>query len=66
MEQTTQEKLQILEEKIDTILASVEKTRKYITITVWVTAIMFVLPLAALLFIVPKAINEYASLLNSL
>lgn len=55
-----------MEKKIDAVYASVEKTRKYFQVVVWVTIAMVVLPLLALIFVVPTFIRMYTSTLNSL
>lgn len=47
--------------KIDAVFTSVEKTRKYMLISVWVTVIMLVLPLIIGIFVVPYFINSYLS-----
>ena len=66
MEPNIQTKLAELEAKVDAIYTSVEKTRRYFQITMWVTIAMVVLPLVALLFIVPAFIRSYASALEGL
>lgn len=60
---------QLLDEqnkKMDTIYASVEKTRKYMLWTIIVTVVLFVLPLFAAAFIVPSVIGNYMSSLSEL
>ena len=52
--------------KIDAIYKSVEKTRKYFQMIFWVTIILFVLPLIALIFIVPSFMNTYTNALGGL
>jgi len=47
------------DQKIDEILASVKTTEKYFKTTLIVTVVMFVLPLLALLFIIPAFIASY-------
>lgn len=64
MDSEIQQKLSKLGEKVDAIWVSVEKTRKYFLITMWVTVITFVLPLIILAFIIPSFISSYASTLN--
>lgn len=66
MEPNIQTKLAELEAKVDAIYTSVEKTRRYFQITMWVTIAMVVLPLVALLFIVPAFIRSYTSALEGL
>ena len=45
--------------KIEAIYTSVEKTRKYFLTTMWITIIMFALPLLGLLIIIPMFISSY-------
>ncbi|NTV44464.1 MAG: hypothetical protein HGA67_02085 [Candidatus Yonathbacteria bacterium] len=47
-----------LEMKLDAIYASTEKTRKYFQWTLIATALLFILPLIAMLFILPSAISN--------
>jgi hypothetical protein len=57
MEPNLNERLMVLEEKLDSIWRSVEKTRRYFQITMWVTLAVVVLPLLGLIFIVPAMIS---------
>ena len=57
-------KLENQEGKIDEIYKSVEKTRKYFLVIVWVTVIAFVLPLIGLIFAVPSFLSSYSELLS--
>jgi len=66
MEPNIQTKLSELETKIDAVHVTVEKTRRYFQITMWVTIAMVVLPIIALLFIIPAFINSYTSALEGL
>ncbi len=59
-------KLEEQDKKIDAIFTSVEKTRKYFLVTMWVTVIMFVLPLLGLFFIIPMFLNSYLGALEGL
>ena len=43
--------------KIDAIYKSVEKTRKYFLIIIWISIICFVLPLIGLFFVLPSFIS---------
>lgn len=52
--------------KIDAIYKSVEKTRKYFLIMTWVTIIVIVLPIVALIFVIPMFLNSYANSLSGL
>ena len=66
MENDILTKLQAQEAKIDAIYTSVEKTRKYFLINMWVTIIMFVLPLVLLVIVVPMVIGSYLESLSGL
>jgi len=52
-------RLRLLEEKIDKIYISVEKTRKYFLWTTIITVALFVLPLVGLVFVLPQFFNYY-------
>jgi type IV secretory pathway component VirB8 len=66
MQPDTTQQLKQLEEKIDAIYISVEKTRRYFFWTMIITILVFVLPLIALAFVVPSFINTYTDTINSL
>jgi len=66
MEPNIQSKLTELETKIDAIHTSTEKTRKYLEITMWVTIAMVVLPILALMFIIPAFLRSYTATLEGL
>lgn len=51
-----------LEEKINAIYESVEKTRKYFLWTLIITLILFVLPIIALLFAIPSFLEIYTGI----
>jgi hypothetical protein len=53
-----------LEQKIDAIWASVEKTRKYFLWTMIGTVVAFILPLIGIAFVIPSFISNYTSTLN--
>lgn len=55
-----------LEQKIDAVYVSVEKTRKYFQVVMWVTIAMVVLPLIAMIFVIPAFINTYTTTLDGL
>ncbi len=50
--------------KIDAIYKSVEKTRKYFLMIIWITVIAVVLPLVAMMFVLPSFISNYTSALS--
>lgn len=53
-----------LEQKIDAIYVSVEKTRKYFFWTMVITIALVVLPAIGLVFAIPSFINSYPAELN--
>ncbi len=64
MEQETNKKLSELEEKIEKIYVSVEKTRKYFFWTMVITIVMLVLPAIGLIFAIPSFLNTYTQTLG--
>ena len=50
-------KLSELEAKIDAIYKSAEKTRKYFLWTLVLSVVVFVLPLIALIFVIPQFLS---------
>lgn len=66
MEQNIEQKISEMDKKINAIYVSVEKTRKYFLIIIWVTIIAFVLPLIGLAFVIPTFINTYLDAFNGL
>ena len=54
-------KLQEQEIKIDAMYASVEKLRKYFLWTLIITVAMVVLPLIAMMFVLPSVISSLTS-----
>ncbi|MDD4062290.1 MAG: hypothetical protein PHV25_00720 [Candidatus Pacebacteria bacterium] len=53
-----------IEEKLDAIYSSVEKTRKYFLATMIMTVAMIVLPLLGLVIVIPKIISSYMEILS--
>ena len=66
MDQEIKDRLDAQDAVLETILASVKKTQKYIMTSVWITILMFALPFLALLFVVPAFLRSYASSLEGL
>lgn len=64
MDQEIKNKLDEQSVKIDAIFLSVEKSRKYFLVTMWVTVLTIVLPMIGLLFFAPSFVNSYSSALN--
>ena len=57
-------KVEELDQKIDKIWRSVEKTRKYFLWTLIITLVVFFLPLIGLIFVIPQFLSIYTSILN--
>lgn len=66
MQPDIQKQIDELNKKIDEVYLSVEKTRKYFLWTLVVTLAVFVLPLIALVFIIPSFLSNYANAINVL
>ena len=66
MDVEIQKKLDEQDVKLDAIYKSVEKTRRYLLITAWVTVLVIVLPLIGLTFVLPSFISNYTNTLNTL
>jgi len=52
--------------KIDAIYKSVEKTRKYFLMIIWITVLAFVIPMIGLTFVLPSFLSNYTSSLSDL
>ena len=63
MEQDIQKKLEEQDAKLDAIFASVEKTRKYFLVVMWITIALVVLPAIGLIFAIPAFISTYSGVL---
>jgi hypothetical protein len=61
MEQDILNKLSEQEKKIDAIFVSTEKIRKYFLWTLIITAVTIVLPIIALIFLVPWMLSTLSS-----
>jgi len=61
MDEILKARLDAQDKKLDAIFESVEKTRKYLLVAMWVTIIAIVLPLLGLGIIVPTVLNTYMS-----
>jgi len=60
-DQEIRQRLDALQQKIDAVYVSAEKTRKYILTTVIVSVVVVVLPLIGLFFAIPSFISTYSS-----
>ena len=66
MEQEIIQKLKEQDEKINKIYISVEKTRKYMLWTGIITVAFIVIPLIAMMFVLPSFISSYTTNLQDL
>ncbi len=66
MEEETKKQFDEQRELLEAIYVSSEKTRRYFLWTLIVSLLVFVLPLLALLFIVPRFLSLYTSGLEGL
>ncbi len=66
MENEILTRLQAQDQKLDAIYISVEKTRKYFQLIMWVTLATVLLPLLGLLFAIPMFMSSYTSQLEGL
>ena len=57
MDEDLKNRLGEIEKKVDMLFSSVEKTRKYFLWTLIITAIVIILPLIALVFVIPQFLN---------
>jgi len=64
MDQELRTILTLQQQKIDTILASVEKTRKHARLVTWITILTLVVPMIGLALFGPAIVNSYISQLN--
>ena len=61
-EQQILQKLSELEEKLDNVYKSTERTRKYILWMFIISIVVVVLPLVGLIFVIPQFLNLYSDL----
>lgn len=66
MDQELQKRFDQQEAKIDAIYKSVEKTRKYFLMIIWITVLGVVIPMIGLAFVIPSFLSNYTSTLNDL
>jgi len=66
MDEELQKRFDNQEKKIDEIYKSVEKTRKYFLMIIWITVLAVVLPAIGLVFVLPSFLSNYTSSLNGL
>ena len=56
------QKIDALEQKIDAVYVSAEKTRKYLLTIIFVLVIAFALPLIGLFFAIPSFLSSYGDI----
>jgi type IV secretory pathway component VirB8 len=66
MDQELEQRFATLEEKINKIYISVEKTRKYFLWTLIISVALFVLPAIGLAFAIPAFLNNYVAPIQNL
>mgnify|MGYP001560727654 CR=1 FL=1 len=66
MDEELKKKIEEQGMKIEAIYKSVEKTRKYFLMMIWITIIAVVLPLIGLAFMLPSFFDNYVNSLNGL
>lgn len=64
MDNELKQLIEAQQKKIDAIYMTMEKIKKYMQWTLIGTLVFFVLPLIAMLFIIPFAISSYTSMLG--
>jgi len=64
MDEETKKRLDLQDELLKKIYISAEKTRKYFLTTIIITIVTVVLPLIAMIFILPWFMNTYMSTLG--
>lgn len=64
MNNEIEKRIERLEQKIDSIYISVEKTRKYFQWTMIITVIVVILPIIGLIIAIPAFISTYSSISN--
>jgi len=62
MDQELKNKLEEQSIKIDAIYKSVEKTRKYFLMIIWITVIAVVVPMIGLFFAIPSFLSTYSDI----
>ena len=61
-DQELRQRLDALEQKINDVFASAEKTRKYFLNVIIISVVAFVLPLIGLFFAIPSFLSTYTSI----
>ena len=66
MELNIDQKLDEINKKVEAVYVSVEKTRKYFKWTMIITIACLVIPLIALMFVIPSFMTNYVGQIQSL
>lgn len=66
MEPQLEARLATLEQKIDAVYVSTEKTRKYFMWTMITSVVLFVLPLIGVALIIPSFLSSYVGSIDSI
>jgi type IV secretory pathway component VirB8 len=66
MDTELSQRLALIEEKVEKILISAEKTRKYFKWTLIISVAFVVLPAIGLIFVIPAFLSSYLGPLQSL
>lgn len=66
MEPALETRLAALEQKIDAVYVSAEKTRKYFLWTMIISVALFLLPLIGVALVVPAFLSNYVGSIDSL
>jgi hypothetical protein len=61
-----EDRLNSLEQKIDAVYISAEKTRKYFLWTAIVSVVVFVLPLIGIALVIPSFLSSYVGSIDTL
>ncbi|MBP6948962.1 MAG: hypothetical protein KBC41_00730 [Candidatus Pacebacteria bacterium] len=64
MDQEIKNKLDEQATKLDAMYSSIEKTRKYFLVTMWVTILAIVLPMIGIALLGPAVVNSYTTMLS--
>ena len=56
------QRLDLLQQKIDAVYVSAEKTKKYLLTIIFVSVIAFALPLIGLFFAIPSFLSSYGDI----
>lgn len=64
MDQNIEQRLKKIEEKIEAVFHSAEKTRKYFLFLIIASVVLFILPLLGLVFAIPSFLDTYGNISN--